>query len=263
MAAARDNPMQAGMMGMHAAFTLSDATLDYCRARTPDYAGAHIHVAEGIGDVHLSLRQHGKRIVNRLWERGILGQRTLAVHCVHISPEEIGILKETGTMVVHNPESNMGNAVGCEPTPELFAAGVLLGLGTDGYTHDMLESYKVGNLIHKHHRCDVNAAWTELPAMLFENNAKIAARYFGTPLGVLRAGAAADVIVADYDPPTPMDASNANGHILFGMTGRHVTTTIINGAVKMKDRQLIGHDEAAIWAACRRQAADFWKRVNT
>lgn len=165
-------------------------------------------------------------------------------------------------MVVHNPESNMGNAVGCEPMAELFSAGVLLGLGTDGYTHDMLESYKVGNLIHKHHRCDVNAAWAELPAMLFENNAKIAARYFEAPLGVLRAGAAADVIVADYDPPTPMDATNANGHILFGMTGRHVKTTVINGVVKMKNRVLTCCDETEVWAKSRAQAADFWKRVN-
>jgi len=262
LASCRNNPMQAGMMGLHAAFTLSDATLAYCRDRTPQGAGFHIHVAEGIADLRHSLRQYGKPVVERLWQQGILGRQTIAVHCIHINPREMDILADTDTMAVHNPESNMGNAVGCEPMPELFRRGILLGLGTDGYTHDMLESYKVGNLIHKHHLCDPTVAWSELPAMLFDHNPKIAGRCFPVPLGVLREGAAADVIVADYDPLTPMDASNLNGHILFGMTGRHVTATVCAGRVLMKDRQVLVCDEAGVWAGCRRQAADFWRRVN-
>ena len=108
-------------------------------------------------------------------------------------------------MVVHNPESNMGNACGCPPTMELVRRGILTGLGTDGYTHDMTESYKVANVLHKHHLCDPNAAWGEVPRMLFENNAVIAGRYFKAPLGVLKEGAAADVIVVDYNPPTHLD----------------------------------------------------------
>ena len=82
----------------------------------------------------------------------------------------------------------------------------------------MLESYKVANVLHKHHLCDANAAWGEVPKMLFENNAAIANRYFKTPLGVLKEGAAGDVIVVDYNPPTQLDASNINGHMRFGMT---------------------------------------------
>ena len=60
------------------------------------------------------------------------------------------LIKDTGTMVVHNPESNMGNACGCPPTMELVRRGILTGLGTDGYTHDMTESYKAANVLHKH-----------------------------------------------------------------------------------------------------------------
>jgi cytosine/adenosine deaminase-related metal-dependent hydrolase len=126
----------------------------------------------------------------------------------------------------------------------------------------MLESYKVGNLIHKHNLCDPTVAWAELPQMLFYNNPRIAGRYFRTPVGVLRAGAAADVIVTDYDPLTPMDSSNCNGHILFGMTGRHVTSTVCAGKVLMKDRRVLVCDETEIWARSREQAADFWRRVN-
>ncbi len=262
LAAVRDDPMQAGMMGLHAAFTLSDDTLRYCRAHTPEGAGFHIHVAEGVEDLRHSLRKYGKPVVERLWQAGILGRQTIAAHCIHVDPREMDILKETDTVVVHNPESNMGNAVGCEPMVQLFRRGILLGLGTDGYTHDMLESYKVGNLIHKHHLCDPAAAWAELPAMLFDHNPGIAARHFETPVGVLKPGAAADVIVTDYDPLTPMDGSNCNGHILFGMTGRHVTATVCAGRVLMKDRKVLVCDEAEVWANCRAQAADFWRRLG-
>lgn len=257
-----DDPMQSGMMGMHAAFTLSDATLEYCRAHTPVGAGFHIHVAEGVADLRHSLKQYGKPIVERLWQQGILGSQTIAAHCIHVNAREMDILRDTGTMVVHNPESNMGNAVGCEPMLQLYHRGILLGLGTDGYTHDMLESYKAANLIHKHNLCDPIVAWTEAPDLLFGNNPKIAGRYFKTQVGVLKPGAAADVIVTDYDPLTPMDKTNVNGHILFGMTGRHVTATVCAGRVLMKDRRVLVCDEAEIWSGCRNQAADFWRRVN-
>ena len=233
-----DTDMIAGMMGMHAQFTISDATMELAAANKPDEVGYHIHVAEGIEDLHDCLKKYGKRIVDRLMDFNILGEKTLLGHCIYINPHEMDLIKDTNTMVVHNPESNMGNACGCPPTMELVHRGILTGLGTDGYTHDMIESYKVANVLHKHHLCDANAAWGEVPKMLFENNAAIANRYFKTPLGVLKEGAAGDVIVVDYNPPTQLDASNINGHILFGMTGRDVVTTVANGRVLMKDREI-------------------------
>ncbi|MEN6338821.1 MAG: putative aminohydrolase SsnA, partial [Clostridiaceae bacterium] len=261
-AEAEQSDMLKGMMGLHAAFTLSDETLALCKAHTPETTGFHVHVAEGPGDQVDSLKKYGKRIVERLSEQGILGEKTLAIHCVHVSPAEMRILKETDTMVVHNPESNMGNAVGCGPVIRLFAEGILLGLGTDGYTNDMLESYKVGNIIHKHNLCDPTVAWGEIPTMLFENNPLIAGRFFSRPLGVLKKGAYADVIVTDYDPLTPMDGTNVNGHILFGMNGRSVVTTICNGKVLMRDRKVLVADEAAVMSECRTSAARLWKSIN-
>ena len=253
-ALADDSDMIAGMMGMHASFTISDETMELCAANKPAEVGYHIHVAEGIEDLHACLRDHGKRIIDRLMDCGILGEKTLAAHCIYINKHEMELLRDTNTMVVHNPESNMGNACGCPPTMEILHTGVLTGLGTDGYTHDMLESYKVANVLHKHHLCNANAAWAEVPEMLFTNNAKIANRYFKKKLGVLEKGAAADVIVTDYIPLTPMDASNINSHILFGMTGRSVVTTVCNGKVLMKDRVLVGIDEEKILADCRQEA---------
>lgn len=261
-ALADDSDMIAGMFGLHAQFTLSDATLELCAQHKPDGVGYHIHVAEGIEDLHDSLRKYGKRIVNRLMDMDILGPKTLTAHCIYVNPQEMELLKATDTMVVHNPESNMGNACGCPPTMEIFRKGILTGLGTDGYTHDMLESMKVANVLHKHNSCNPNEAWAEVPAMLFEGNARIAGRYFKTPVGVLKPGAAADVIVTDYDPLTPMDASNVNGHILFGMTGRHVVTTVCNGRVLMKDRELLVADEAKAMADCRQEARKLWRSIN-
>ncbi|MGO5053042.1 putative aminohydrolase SsnA [Lachnospiraceae bacterium LCP25S3_G4] len=261
--AQKDNSdMIAGMMGMHASFTISDETMELCAANKPEGVGYHIHVAEGIEDLHHCLRTHSKRIIDRLMDCQVLGEKTLAAHCIYINQHEIELLKETDTMVVHNPESNMGNACGCPPTMAIFQEGVLTGLGTDGYTHDMTESYKVANILHKHHLCDANAAWGEVPQMLFDGNAKIANRYFKKPLGVLKAGAAADVIVTDYVPLTPMNAENFNSHILFGMAGRSVVTTVGNGRVLMKDRRLISLDEEKIMADCRKAAADLSASIN-
>ena len=257
-----DSDMLAGMMGMHAQFTISDETMELAAASKPEGVGYHIHVAEGIEDLHDCLKKYGKRIVDRLMDCNILGEKTLLGHCIYINPHEMELIRDTNTMVVHNPESNMGNACGCPPTMELVHRGILTGLGTDGYTHDMTESFKVANVLHKHHLCDANAAWGEVPKMLFENNAAIAGRYFKAPLGVLKEGAAADVIVVDYDPPTKLDESNINGHILFGMTGRDVVTTVGNGKVLMKDRRIQCVDVEEIMAKCREESAKLWKSIN-
>lgn len=261
-ALADDSDMIAGMMGMHAQFTISDETMEFAAANKPAEVGYHIHVAEGIEDLHHCLKHYGKRIVDRLMDCDILGEKTLLAHCIYVNPHEMELIKETDTMVVHNPESNMGNACGCPPTMEIVHRGILTGLGTDGYTHDMTESYKVANILHKHHLCDANAAWAEVPQMLFEGNAKIANRYFKKQLGVLKEGSAADVIIMDYNPLTPMHADNVNGHILFGMSGKDVVTTICNGKVLMKDRELTGIDEEKVLFEVREEAKKLWSRIN-
>ena len=261
-ALADDSDMIAGMMGMHAQFTISDETMALAAANKPDEVGYHIHVAEGIEDLHHCLKHYGKRIVDRLMDCDILGSKTLLAHCIYVNPHEMELIKETDTMVVHNPESNMGNACGCPPTMGIVHRGILTGLGTDGYTQDMLESYKVANVLHKHHLCDPNAAWSEVPQMLFEGNAKIAGRYFKKPLGILKEGAAADVIVADYIPRTPMTKDNINSHIVFGMTGRSVVTTMCNGKILMKDRELIGVDEEKVLYEVSEEAKKLERSIN-
>lgn len=251
-----------GMFGLHASFTLSDETLRKCDEELKGLnAGYHVHVAEGIDDLEQCLEKYGKRVVERLRDMNILGDKTIAVHCIHVTDDELNILRDTNTMVVHNPESNMGNAVGCQPFLELHQKGITIGLGTDGYTSDMTESMKVANIIHKHVKQNPSVAWGEVPVSMFENNRKIAQKYFSGDLGILRAGALADVIVVDYDPLTLMNENNINSHILFGFTGKDVVTTIIDGKVIMQDRKLVGINEKEIFKTSREVAKKLWDRM--
>lgn len=251
-----------GMFGLHASFTLSDEILRKCDEELKGLnAGYHVHVAEGIDDLEQCLEKYGKRVVERLRDMDILGDKTIAVHCIHVTDDELNILRDTNTMVVHNPESNMGNAVGCQPFLELHQKGITIGLGTDGYTSDMTESMKVANIIHKHVKQNPSVAWGEVPVSMFENNRKIAQKYFSGDLGILRAGALADVIVVDYDPLTPMNENNINSHILFGFTGKDVVTTIIDGKVIMQDRKLVGINEKEIFKTSREVAKKLWDRM--
>ena len=260
----RCDDMIKGMFGMHASFTLSDKSLLKCvKAMEGIDAGYHVHVAEGIEDVYDSLKRSGKRVVERLNDYGILGEKTFAVHCIHINDREMDILKETNTTVINNPESNMGNAVGCAPVIRFFEKGLTVGLGTDGYTSDIFESMKVENITHKANLCNPNVGFMETGTMAFNNNSKIASKYFKKEVGVLKAGAYADLIVVDYNPLTVMNENNCLGHILFGMTGRSVDTTIINGKVVMRDRKILTVSEGEILTKSREVSSELWNRLKS
>ena len=172
------------------------------------------------------------------------------------------IIRDTGTMVVNNPESNMGNAVGISPVLQLYKKGILIGLGTDAYTNDMLESIKVALCSQRSQNCLPNVGWCEVTDMLFRNNAKIGEKYFPVQLGVLKAGAAADIIVMDYKPFTPFSDENIDGHMLFGMMGKNCRTTIINGKVLYKDSEFVGIDEDKINAWTMAESKKLWSTLN-
>ena len=259
----RKDPMLAAMFGGHALFTISDKTIDRMVEANNGRTGYHIHVSEGMNDVYDSLQKYGRRPVQRLQDHGILGEKTILGHCIHVNSAEIEIIKNTNTMVVNNPESNMSNAVGTCPVLPLYKAGILLGMGTDAYTNDMLESLKVALCAQRQNACLPNVAWCEVTDMLFKNNAKIGAKYFPDELGVLKAGAAADVIVMDYKPFTPFSDANIDGHMIFGMTGRQCQTTIANGKLLMKDRELIGIDEEAENAHILEEAKKLWRALDS
>lgn len=261
-ASRRGDGMRCGMMGMHAGFTLSDRTLEACMEALPATSGCHIHVAECLEDTTHSLQTYGKSVVRRLRERGVLGRKTLAAHCIHLNWEDVQILRETDTAVIHCPRSNMCNAAGAADVTEYSRARVGLGLGTDGEAADMLGELAAASALCRHSSQNPDAGFEELPRALFTSNAAFANRFFETPLGVLKPGAAGDVIVLDYRPPTPLTAENLDLHLLAAAGTARVSTTAAAGKLLMEYGVLLCADEKKLLDGARKQAADLWRRVN-
>jgi putative selenium metabolism protein SsnA len=261
--AAEKSPFLTGMMGLHASMTVSDDTLARCRAVAERYGvGYHIHVAEGLEDHTDSLMKYGIRTVERLVTRGICGKNSLYVHCINIDEREMDLIKDTGTMVVHNPESNMNNAVGVANVLAMMGKGILVGLGTDGMASDMPAQMRCAYLLHRLENRDPRVAFCEAPQLLLWNNAAIAARFFPVRLGVIEKGAAADFAILDYIPPTTLEAGNFLGHFIFGMVDAVVDTTIVAGKILMQNKQILSLDEDEIAARSRKLAAKVWSRIH-
>ena len=253
----------ASTFGLHASLTLSDDTLQQAVEMAKELnAGFHLHVAEDKADVNDSLKKYGLRVVERLEKAGILGPKTITAHCVHIDAFETDTLRETGTNVAHNPRSNMNNAVGVADVLRMLRRGVNVGLGNDGFSNNMFTEMRAAYLVHKLAQQDPRVMGADLVLeMGFKNNARIANLFFDAPLGELSVGAYADVILLDYVPTTPMDAGNLPWHLIFGMNGGQVSTTIVGGKVLMRDRQLLTLDEEAVCARSRELARKLWARM--
>jgi len=254
----------AGTIGIHASFTVSDQTLARCRELGQELdAGYHIHVAEGSEDPEHALALCNMRTVERLVDRGICGEKSLFIHCINISEQEAELIRDSGTAVVHNPESNMNNAVGVAPVLEMLKQGILVGLGTDGMSSDMPAQMRCAYLLHRLSNLDPRVAFVEAPQLLLWNNARIAARHFPQlGLGALERGAAADLAILDYAPPTPMTADNFLGHFIFGMVDATVDTTVVAGKVLMQDKQIRSLDMQRIAAESRALAPAMWERIR-
>jgi putative selenium metabolism protein SsnA len=259
----------AASYGLHASFTLSPATLERCAAGGGDLGvGFHIHVAEDVSDENDSLAHYGLRVVERLEANSILGPRSIAAHCVHVDGAEVGRLAETRTGSVHNPRSNMNNAVGRAPVEEMLQAGVNIGLGNDGFSMNMLQEMKVAFLLQKLALSDPRAMPGDLVVELaFQHNARIIDAVFGPfspdfpQVGRLSVGAAADLVLLDYLAPTPLSSANFPWHLIFGIDAQHVNSTMVAGRWLMRERQLLTIDEARSHARARELARALWQRM--
>ncbi|MGQ9832531.1 MAG: putative aminohydrolase SsnA [Candidatus Villigracilaceae bacterium] len=253
----------AAMMGLHASFTVSDETVETCVGIAKEHGvGCHIHVAEDAADRQDSLSRYGVATVNRLHRLGVTGEKSIFVHCVHVDEAEMDILAETGTIVVHNPESNMNNAVGVMPLLTMLKKGVLVGLGTDGMNSDMLAQMRAAYLLHRLANRDPRVAFMEAPMLLLQNNRQIAHRQFGLKLGEIAEGRPADLAILDYHPPTPLSEANFFGHLIFGLVDATVDTTVCRGQILMRDKKILTMDEERIAARSRQLAPQMWKRLQ-
>jgi putative selenium metabolism protein SsnA len=256
------DPQLKALFGLHASFTINDGTLEKAAAAGHELgAGFHVHTAEAKSDQDYNEKHFGLRVVQRLNKFGILGPKTITAHCVHVNEDEFNLLRDTGTAVAHNPQSNMNNAVGVADIIKMSAKGVLVGLGTDAMTVNMLEEVRVALWAqHLSHNNPSTGFMEALGALMF-NNAKIANRYWNPKVGVLQEGYAADVILMDYWPPTPFDESTFLGHLGFGLSQSFVDTTICGGKVLMEGKKLkIDLDEREVAAKSLELSQKLWQR---
>jgi len=210
-----------------------------------------IHLSETLEEVNTIMGQKGIRPAYYLDRIGILKESLIAVHCVHLEDEEIRLLKERGTRVVHCPESNMKLASGVCAAEKIINAGIPLGLGTDGCASnndlDMLREMDSAAKLSK----VSSGAPTSLKAEVILRCATIeGARALGLDqeIGSIEIGKRADIIVVDLDKPHLQPLYDPISSIVYSANGGDVRDVIVEGKVLMRERKLLTVDmEEVMW----------------
>ena len=241
-----NNPRIQFAIGPHAPYTCSSETLLWAKEFAErNHAIFHIHIAETRREQADFQKQQGMRVVEYLNKIGALSKYMLAAHCVWLTKSEIGLLAKSDVRVAHCPVSNMKLASGgVAPLPEMFDAGIAVGLGTDGAasnnTLDMFETMKICALLHKAHRWDP----TVLNAQKALDLATIdGARAIGADceIGSIEVGKRGDMILIDTAAPNlnPVHGKNTViSDLVYSASSANVDTTIVDGRVLMRNRQI-------------------------
>jgi putative selenium metabolism protein SsnA len=251
-----------GMVGLHASFTVDEDTLNESVKIADEFdAGIHVHCAEDLSDQKITGEKYGKSVIRRFKDAGVLNPKSLLVHCIHIDNDEIKTIKESGASVIHNPESNMNNAVGYSKVLDLYNKEIDVGIGTDGMTSSMLGQMRCAFLQARNEYKDPTVGFMEIPDMLLNNNPKILKKVAGWDMGTIKEGKPANIATVDYNPATPLNADNFLGHLLFGMSAPVVDSTISEGNIIMRHKQITTVDEEQIYAKARKAAKKVWDRI--
>jgi 5-methylthioadenosine/S-adenosylhomocysteine deaminase len=195
-----------------------------------------IHLAETQSEVTTIRERYGRSPVGHLDSLGVLASNVLACHCVALTTDDIMILQDRDAKVSHNPESNMKLASGIAPIPQLLAAGVCVGLGTDGAASnnnlDLFLEMDTAAKLHKVNCLDPTAldSGTVLRMATID-----AARALGLAdrIGSIEVGKKADMIVVDTHRPHLTPMYHPVSHLVYAVRGSDVSTVIINGRVVM------------------------------
>ena len=258
----RDDPRLRGLLGLHASFTVSDATLERAAEQRPEDLGIHIHLAEDLLDATLSRERYSRDPLDRLDHFGLLDRYSLLAHGVHLGLDDYSRVASSGATLIHNPESNANNAVGHLDLGTVLKLGCSVGLGTDGMSSTMFRSLRAAFLGVRAGTGDPTSGFDSTSGLL-DTNARHAAGVFGEPLlGRLEAGAPADVIVVDGPPPTPVDPNNAFGHVLYGASESIVRHTIARGRVLLKDFRHQTMDVSALAGEAHAATPALWNRFE-
>lgn len=247
----------AGLVGAHASFTLNDATMGALAELADTYGvGIHIHCAEDEWDNTDALQRCGLRVVGRLASARILRPGSLLAHCTHLTAEEIRCVYDRGCWIAHNPRSNMNNSVGYAPIEEM--ARGRLALGTDGIDADMIAESKTAFFKARDARRTVAF---DAPLRWVGGAAQLASEYLGLPLGVLREGAPADLVLVEYPRATPLSSENLAGHWFFGLSPAHIHSTMVGGRWIVRNRVLTDTSLYGKLREAEQVAKRLWTRI--
>ncbi|MGZ4338719.1 MAG: amidohydrolase family protein [Gaiellaceae bacterium] len=242
-------PITRALVGAHAAFTLSDDTLRACIETARDYdVGLHVHAAEDAVDAGA---------VERLAATGAIDERTLLAHGVHLDDHELALVADAHAWLAHNARSNMNNSVG---RARVAGLDLRLPLGTDGIGGDMFEESRTAFFRLREDDIHAPGDWA---LRRLADAARLAGSIFDEPLlGTLVPGAPADLVVLDYDAPTPFDAESVAGHWIFGLGSRFVRDVMVAGEWSILDRAAVRVDAHRLAHDSRREAARLWHRLD-
>ncbi|MFN2441360.1 MAG: amidohydrolase [Thermoanaerobaculia bacterium] len=252
----KDHPLITPALAPHAPFTVSkEHLLEVRRLASELGVPILIHVAETENEVQQVTESTGASPVAYLESIGFLGDDVVAAHTVHLTSDEIAILARRGVGSAHNPESNMMLASGVAPVPALLAAGVDVGLGTDGPAGsnndlDLISEMASAARLQKVVREDPRA----LSARTALELATIGgARALGldAKIGTLEPGKRADLILIDLSEPGTQPVYSVESAIVYATDGSHVTTTIVDGRILMRDKRLLTVDEREVVTRAR------------
>ncbi len=236
----------AAMVGAHASFTLEENSLVDCvdLARRLGL-GVHIHAAEDLVDERITRERFGFGLMERFGRVGLLDvQSTILAHCTHFSDRDFAAVNDRSDTIsiAYNPSSNMNNGVGYMPVVKLTKPPQL---GTDGIGADMWREARVAEF--KSHDAGLPLPFGRSLEMLVQS-ARCASNALGVRLGVLEIGAAADLVLTNYRPATPLKSDNLAGHFLFAMGPEFVRDVMIGGWWAMRKGHVVTCDESAIRA---------------
>ncbi|MCK5832436.1 amidohydrolase family protein [bacterium] len=247
----RDSDNIKGMFGLHANFTLCDKSLARIAGCKPSDMPIHIHCGEAKDDFKYcrSLGYDGP--VQRIAKFGLLDNRSILAHCVHLSEEDYQIINDTKPLIVTNPESNWNNRVGAmnrERIPDYL-------FGTDGMSGDIISQARFQFL----HGSNEESVFDELGYAIFKNRRLLVQKFFPN-CGGLTIGSPADIAVLDYRPVTPINSDNVVAHLIFGAKNARAYWTIANGRIILKEGELTGIDEFEIVVSARKVAKKLHER---
>ncbi|KAB1186996.1 MULTISPECIES: amidohydrolase [Haloferax] len=212
----------------------------------------HYHANETTNEVDPIVDERDERPLAYAQDLGMLTADDFLAHGVHVDDEEISLLADAGTGVVHCPASNMKLASGMAPVQAMLDAGVTVGIGTDGAASnndlDMFDEMRDAAMIGKLAADDASAvAAPDVIRMATAGSAEA----IGLPGGKLEVGGVADIAVVDFDAPHLTPATNLVSHLVYATRGSDVRHTICDGQVLMRDREVLTLDESAVMDRAR------------